>query len=121
MVRFRRWRCGLLAVGVIAFSASTLAQQADGLQAALQATLSMHPAVSGKQALVKSREFGSDTARSQRYPSITAQAQQYSERAEDVTTGENLATPASLRARRPLPGVIAGLMRAGPCGEPRSS
>lgn len=114
MLHPKLWRNGLRAIGLFALIASVsaqqtngaqqinAAQQTDGLQAALRAALTMHPAVSGKQAQVKSREFGGDTARAQRYPSISAQAQQYAETTEDGVTGENLSSPASLRARQPL-------------------
>lgn len=98
----RLGRRSLVAVCLAALALPASAQQADGLQAALQAALSLHPAVSGKQAQIKAREYSADAARSQRYPSLTAQAQQYSASNRDVTTGEDLSTPVTLRARQPL-------------------
>ena len=98
----RLGRQGLLALSLAALALPVSAQQADGLQAALQAALSLHPAVSGKQAQIEAREYSADAARSQRYPSLTAQVQQYSESSRDATTGEDLSTPVTLRARQPL-------------------
>lgn len=89
-----------LCLAVLALPAS--AQQTDGLQAALQAALSQHPAVSGKRAQIEAREYSADAARSQRYPSLTAQVQQYSQSNRDTATGEDLSTPVTLRARQPL-------------------
>lgn len=102
MVSVRVLQRVLVVIGLLVLAGGAAAQATDGLQAALQSTLTQHPAVSGKRAQVKSREFGGDAARAQRYPSIAAQAQQYSERSEDGVTGENLSSPASLRARQPL-------------------
>lgn len=89
-----------LCLGVLALPVN--AQQADGLQAALQAALTLHPAISGKQSQIKAREYSADAARAQRYPSLTAQAQQYSGDNRDATTGEDLSTPVTLRARQPV-------------------
>ncbi|MEZ6936522.1 TolC family protein [Aeromonas caviae] len=98
--RLRRHGLLLLSLAVLTLPAN--AQQADGLQAALQAALSQHPAVSGKRAQIEAREYSADAARSQRYPSVTAQVQQYSESSRDTATGEDLSTPVTLRARQPL-------------------
>lgn len=89
-----------LCLGVLALPVN--AQQADGLQAALQAALTLHPAISGKQSQIKAREYSADAARAQRYPSLTAQAQQYSGDNRDATTGDDLSTPMTLRARQPV-------------------
>lgn len=104
MVMFlpRLGRRSILAVCLAALALPVNAEQADGLQVALQAALKWHPAVSGKQAQVEASEFSADAARSQRYPSLTAQAQRYSESNRDATTGENLSNPVTLRARQPL-------------------
>ncbi|WP_052446086.1 TolC family protein [Aeromonas fluvialis] len=98
----RLGRRSLLAVCLTALALPASGQQADGLQAALQAALSLHPTVSGKQALIKAREYSADAARSQRYPSLSAQAQQSSGDNEDNVTGEDLSNQGSLRARQPL-------------------
>ncbi|CAN7366808.1 TolC family protein [Pseudomonas sp. LjRoot71] len=89
-----------LCLGVLALPVN--AQQADGLQTALQAALTLHPAISGKQSQIKAREYSADAARAQRYPSLTAQAQQYSGDNRDATTGDDLSTPMTLRARQPV-------------------
>jgi len=65
-------RHGLLVLSLVALVQPVSAQQADGLQAALQAALGLHPAVSGKQAQIEAREYSADAARSQRYPGDTA-------------------------------------------------
>ena len=95
-------RTGVLALSVGVWALPVTAQQADGLQSALLATLTMHPALSGKQSQIRAREYSADAARSQRYPSLTAQAQRYTSTNRDVTTGEDLSSPVTLRARQPL-------------------
>lgn len=102
ITRPRLGRRSLLVVCLAALSAPATAQQADGLQAALQAALQLNPQVASKQAAVQASEYSADAARSQRYPSLTAQAQQYSGDNRDTSTGEDLSSPASLRARQPL-------------------
>ena len=78
-------------------SAMANAEPGVGLEAALTAALSSHPAVAVKQAGVRAKGFAGDTARSQRYPSLVAQVQQ-------AVTGPNdaYANPITLRARQPL-------------------
>lgn len=66
---------------------------AAGLHAALRSALSLHPAVSGKQAQVDAKTFGGDAVRSLRYPTLTAQAQQL------TTTGRALEILPSMTAR----------------------
>jgi adhesin transport system outer membrane protein len=75
---------------------------ADGLGDALQATLRNHPAVAGQQAEVEARRYAADGARSQRYPTLMAQAAQYAERDRSVLSGEDLSHPAVLRVRQPI-------------------
>ncbi len=77
--------------------ANANAEPGVGLEAALTAALSSHPAVAVKQAGVRAKGFAGDTARSQRYPSLVAQVQQ-------AVTGPNdaYANPITLRARQPL-------------------
>ncbi len=77
--RLRRHGLLLLSLAVLTLPAN--AQQADGLQAALQAALSQHPAVSGKRAQIEAREYSADAARSQRYPSVTARRSSIQNRA----------------------------------------
>lgn len=98
----RLGRHSLLVICLAAWVLPASAQQTDGLQAALQAALTLHPAVSGKQSQVRASEYSADAARSQRYPSLTAQAQQYTSSNRDLSTGEDLSTPVTLRARQPV-------------------
>lgn len=108
MTRVIRGQGALLTACLLSFTLPVAAQQAqvspaaDGLQAALRATVQLNPQVAGKQAAVQAREHSADAARSQRYPTLTAMAQQYSGDNRDRTTGEDLSNPASLRARQPL-------------------
>jgi len=74
-------------------AATCLAVEDAGLAAALQATLSQHPAVRGKEAEVQAKGFAGDSARAQRLPSISGQAGQQ----------QNDSQPTSfVRARQPL-------------------
>jgi len=75
---------------------------AAGLSDALQAALRNHPAVAGQEAEVEARRYAADGARSQRYPTLTAQAQQYTEKDRSVLSGEDLSHPAVLRVRQPI-------------------
>jgi adhesin transport system outer membrane protein len=68
------------------------ADDPDGLGVALRATLSLNPAVSGKRAELAAKGFGSDIARAQRYPILSAQAA-----ANDDNT-----RPINLIAKQPL-------------------
>ncbi|WP_079204024.1 TolC family protein [Pseudomonas sp. CC6-YY-74] len=78
---------------VVAPGTAALAESPLGLGAALRATLSLNPAVSGKQAEVSAKNFTSDSARAQRYPTLSAQLS-----AEDGAS----APPSSVRIRQPL-------------------
>ena len=75
--------------------------RADGLRDALQATLQNHPAVAGENAQVDARRHAADAVRSQRYPTFTAQAQQYGEGGR-TTAGDDLSQPYVLRVRQPI-------------------
>jgi outer membrane protein, adhesin transport system len=75
---------------------------AEGLREALQATLRNHPAVAGQEAEVAARRYAADGARSQRYPTFTAQAQQFREGDRSVLSGDDLSNPAVLRLRQPI-------------------
>ncbi|MDQ6961364.1 MAG: TolC family protein [Mariprofundaceae bacterium] len=44
-----------------------------GLAAALHSTIALHPAMHGKQAEIEAKEFAADSARAQRYPSMSSQ------------------------------------------------
>lgn len=76
--------------------------RAGGLGAALQATVRNHPAVAGQEAQVEARRYAADGARSQRYPTLSAEAAQYAGNDRSVLSGENLSHPAVLRLRQPI-------------------
>lgn len=80
----------------------TAAANADGLRDALQATLSHHPAVVGQQAEVAARRYAADGVRSQRYPSLITQTQQYAGNARASDSDDDLSHPSLLRVRQPI-------------------
>lgn len=80
-----------LAFGACLASPLTDAANEGGFEAALRATLTRHPAVSGKEAEVEAKGYGGDAARAQRYPSLSAQA-----------SADNETTPSSLQVRQPV-------------------
>ena len=110
MVKRSRWvgRPGLLIVLTLVCllpcgaQAQTQAQQVVGLEAALRSALRLHPVVSGKQAQVDAKDFGSEAARSLRYPTLTAQAQHYGSAPRAGNGSSDSSTPVTLRARQPL-------------------
>ena len=79
-------------IWLLAMIAGTAIAEPAGLETALQAALSQHPAVAGKRAEVAAKGYAGETARAQRYPSISAQA----------TANDNSTHPVTLRARQPL-------------------
>jgi len=81
---------GLVALFLV--STPCLALELNGIEAALQAMLSQHPALTGKRAEVNAKEFAGDTARAQRYPTITGQ----------VSAQHTNNYPIGIRARQPL-------------------
>lgn len=66
--------------------------QAEGLAAALRATMSAHPSVAGKRAEVAAKGHGVEAAQAQRYPTLSAQA----------ATNDDSTHPVTLRARQPV-------------------
>lgn len=98
--RFRARGRQLLSAGLLWSAASAAA--AGGLADALQATLRHHPAVSGQAAEVEARRYAADSVRSQRYPTLSAQAQQYTQSTDSIVAGEDLSHPAALRVRQPI-------------------
>jgi len=74
---------------------------ADGLREALQATLQNYPAVAGQEAQVDAKRHAADAVRSQRYPTLSAQAEQYGEGGRS-SSGEDLSQPYILRIRQPI-------------------
>jgi adhesin transport system outer membrane protein len=92
------WRSAL--INCLLWGAAAAA--ADGLRDALQATLRNHPAVSGQKAEVKASRYAADGVRSQRYPTLIAQAQQYAQGDRSAVSGEDVSQPAILRVRQPV-------------------
>lgn len=68
------------------------AEAASGLGAALQAALSQHPSVSAKRAEVAAKAHLVDSAKAQRYPSLSGQ----------LAAQNNDSQPANVRLRQPL-------------------
>lgn len=93
--------CQGLGLALVLMAGSFSAHGGD-LTEALQATMSNHPAVAGKQAEVQARESSLSAARSQWLPNLSAQASHYagSDRSDD--NRDDLSNPATLRLRQPL-------------------
>lgn len=72
----------------------------SGLEAALTAALTHHPALAGKAAAVQAKDYAGDAARAQRYPSLSVQAQQLASQGNAV--GAPSKNPANVRARQVL-------------------
>lgn len=88
--------------GLCASAAVLPEAHAQSLGDALRATLRNHPAVAGQLAEVQARRFAADSARSQRYPTLSAQAQRYTDGNRSVLSGDDLSNPAVLRLRQPI-------------------
>lgn len=82
----------LLFVFSCASGGSAYAENSTGLEAALRATLSLHPLVSSKREQVSAKVYTGDIARAQRYPTLSIQA----------SALDNGTRPVTLRARQPL-------------------
>ncbi len=95
----RRFLMTALIAGLLCSATSATA---DGLGDALRATLRHHPAVAGQQAQVQASRYAVDGARSQRYPTLTAQVQRVQGGDRSVLSGDNLSNPAVLRLRQPI-------------------
>jgi adhesin transport system outer membrane protein len=111
LLHFKTWRLALTGAAVLITSLGASAQTMNsqlpakaelfGLESALTATLTRHPAVAGKAASVQAKDFTGEAARTQRYPTISAQAQQLTNQgsSNNVNRPDN---PMTLRARQPL-------------------
>ena len=101
MQKFRvrvSWRA--LLINCLLFGTARVS--AEGLPDALQATLRNHPVVAGQAAEVEARRFAADGVRSQRYPTLLAQAQQYAQGDRSAVSGEDVSQPSILRVRQPI-------------------
>lgn len=74
----------------------------DGLVAALQATASNHPALASESAKVLAAQYAASAERTQRFPSLSVQAQQFTSGGRSTVAGEDLTRPAIVRLRQPL-------------------
>lgn len=80
----------------------SFAAPTDGLEAALLAVLAHHPAIHGKRAEVQAKEFAGDTARSQRFPTVSVQTQNLPAGNSSVDRTREASTVSALRVRQPL-------------------
>ncbi|MFU8814964.1 MAG: TolC family protein [Pseudomonadales bacterium] len=94
--------CLLLGTTPGAPAATDTVMAAEGLAGAVQATLRNHPAVAGQEAQVQAQIYAADGARSERYPTLTAQATQYAAGNRSSFGGEDLSNPSVLRVRQPI-------------------
>ncbi len=74
----------------------------DGLIAALQATSSNHPALASESAKVLAADYAASAERTQWFPSLSVQAQQFASGGRSSLSGEDLTRPAIVRIRQPL-------------------
>jgi adhesin transport system outer membrane protein len=63
---------------------ASLNKDDSGVEAALRSTLSYHPVLRGKRALVEAKGFASDTARAQRLPSLSGQVSSHDNNSNDI-------------------------------------
>ncbi|MDQ8205597.1 TolC family protein [Pelagicoccus sp. SDUM812003] len=87
---------------MISIAAAPAQTQSGDFAEAIQATLANHPAIIGKQAEAEAGDFAVREARSQRLPSLSAQASRYVDDDRSVLTNDDLSTPVTLRLRQPL-------------------
>lgn len=85
------WKVVVMVSGLVVGGVGCSVALAEDLATAVRLTLTHHPAIPGKQAEVEAKGFEGDTARAQRYPSLSTQAA--------VQDGSS---PVTLRARQPL-------------------
>ena len=96
----------LLVSGMMLVNAAC-AESENGLAAALRATVTRHPALSGKQANVAAKVFTGDSTRAQRYPSLSGQVATQGSTDPKVNAYYNNASyngnrPMTFRARQPV-------------------
>ena len=97
-----RWCEVLFPVLIACLLGGSAPAGAEGLREALQAALRNHPAVAGQEAKVTAMRYAADGARSQRYPSLSVQAQHFRQGDRSVLSDDDLSTPAALRVRQPI-------------------
>lgn len=83
-------------------SAELAGEELVGLVAALKATSSNHPALASESAKVRAATYAVSAERTQWYPSLSVQAQQFASGGRSSVTGEDLTQPAIVRLRQPL-------------------
>jgi adhesin transport system outer membrane protein len=82
----------LLCLYWIGTTTQALGSEPEGLAAALQAGLQLHPSIKVKLAQTQAKGFVADVARAQRYPSLSAQ----------MAAHDDATHPMNLRARQPV-------------------
>jgi adhesin transport system outer membrane protein len=110
LMHFKIWRLALSGAAALitslGASSQTLASQLPartelfGLESALTATLTRHPVIAGKAASVLAKDFTGEAVRTQRYPTVSVQAQQLTNQGSSATNRPD--NPITLRARQPL-------------------
>ena len=112
MRKFRALLSYRLTIGLIAVALATIGGAGvhatesvdglDGLVAALQATTNNHPALASESAKVLAAHYAASAERTQRFPSLSVQAQQFTSGGRSTVAGEDLTRPAIVRLRQPL-------------------
>lgn len=81
-----------LIASLMLMTGSVRADEGGGLEMALRAVMANHSAISSKQASIQAKSHNADTARAQRYPTLSGQ----------VTALNDYAQPGIIRARQSL-------------------
>ncbi|MFT5137917.1 MAG: adhesin transport system outer membrane protein [Arenicella sp.] len=82
----------LTIISAVNAQSASLNKDDSGVEAALRSTLSYHPVLRGKRSLVEAKGFASDTARAQRFPSLSGEVSSHDNNSNDIL----------VRVRQPL-------------------
>jgi|TARA_B110000091_G_C13782355_1_gene461789 adhesin transport system outer membrane protein len=82
----------LTIISAVNAQSASLYKEDSGVEAALRSTLSYHPILRGKRALVEAKGFASDMARAQRLPSLSGEVASHDNNSNDIL----------VRVRQPL-------------------
>ena len=82
----------LTIISAVNAQSASLNKEDSGVEAALRSTLSYHPILRGKRALVEAKGFASDMARAQRLPSLSGEVASHDNNSNDIL----------VRVRQPL-------------------
>lgn len=112
LMHLKTWHLTLIGAAILltslGASTQTVASQLPtktelfGLESALTATLTRHPAIASKAASLQAKGFTGEAARTQRYPTVSAQAQQLTNQGSSTSATNRPDNPMTLRARQPL-------------------